>query len=328
MKPLPPLPSPLPQGATALTDWGLIRASGPEARAFLHGQLTQDMQQLPQGQSRLAGYCSAKGRLLASFVVWPDGPEDLLLACSADLLPATLKRLQMFVLRARCKLAEVTAAHALWGLAGDSATAALGEAAGLLPGQVGPGPEGLTLLRLADAVLDGRAVPRWLALGVAGPADAAPPLALPQLLPEAWRAYEVLAGVPRIVAATAEQFVPQMVNLELVGGVDFRKGCYPGQEVVARSQYRGTLKRRAYALAALDPSIALQPGQELFDAADPGQPAGLVALAGHLGERGVALAELKIAAVDGGAGLHAGAADGPALQVLPLPYALPALQGD
>jgi tRNA-modifying protein YgfZ len=116
-----------------------------------------------------------------------------------------------------------------------------------------------------------------------------------------------------------EQFVPQMVNLELVGGVDFKKGCYPGQEVVARSQYRGTLKRRAY---VLEGDVALAPGMEIFHADDPGQPAGLVALAGSQGGRHAALAELKIAASSAGT-LHAGSASGPALRVGALPYAIP-----
>ena len=127
--------------------------------------------------------------------------------------------------------------------------------------------------------------------------------------------------MPRIVAATVEQFVPQMVNLELVGGVNFQKGCYPGQEVVARSQYRGTLKRRGQLLVGTAP---LRPGQEIVHSADPGQPAGLVALAGELpGVGPVALAELKLAALESGS-LHLGTADGPVLTPAALPYAVPA----
>ncbi len=144
--------------------------------------------------------------------------------------------------------------------------------------------------------------------------------ALPALSDDVWRWLEVQSGVPRIVAATVEQFVPQMVNLEVVGGVNFQKGCYPGQEIVARSQYRGTLKRRGYLLEA---DTAVAPGQEVFNDADPGQPAGMVALAGALGGRPVALVELKIAALEGGT-LHLGAADGPLLKPRALPYAIPA----
>jgi folate-binding protein YgfZ len=293
-------PSPL-QGALPLTDWGLIRAHGEDARSFLHGQLTQDMQHLEPGRARPAGYCSPKGRLLASFVAWVDAATgDVLLACSADLLPATLKRLSMFVLRAKCKLSDASGELPLHGLAGDAVP-------GAAPWSVTVA-EGGTCIRLPDAV----GVRRGLCVGAA---PSAPPLAS-----ESWRWLEVMSAVPRIVGATVEQFVPQMVNLELVGGVNFQKGCYPGQEVVARSQYRGTLKRRAFLLEA---DAALQPGQEIFDAADPDQPAGMVVLAAApAGVRAVALAELKIAASEGE--LHAGSAGGPLLRLRTLPYDLPA----
>lgn len=309
-----------PAGALRLTDWGLIRARGAEARSFLQGQLTQDVLQLRQGQARLAGYCSPKGRLLASFVVWPEkgaedregGEEELLLACSVDLLPATLKRLSMYVLRAKCRLSGASGERALWGVAGSGAQALAGA---LAPWQLRE--DGATrVLRLPDARLGETLVPRVLLIQ---PADAAAP-ALPALPPVAWAALEARSGVVRIVAATQEQFVPQMVNLELVGGVDFRKGCYPGQEVVARSQYRGSVKRRAYLLSG---TAAMAPGQEVFHGAEPEQPAGRIALAGSLAEgRFDALAELKIAAAQGGS-LHLGAPDGPLLAVGSLPYALP-----
>jgi folate-binding Fe-S cluster repair protein YgfZ len=111
-----------------------------------------------------------------------------------------------------------------------------------------------------------------------------------------------------------------MVNLELVGGVNFQKGCYPGQEIVARSQYRGTLKRRSF---VVETDSLLHPGQEVFDASEPGQPAGMVVLAAApAGASPVALVELKIAAL--GNALHAGAADGPLLRLTALPYTIPA----
>lgn len=306
---LPASAQPAPDGAVRLTDWGLIRASGADAASFLHGQLTQDMLGLREGSVRLAGYCSAKGRLLASFIVWREGPDSLLLACSADLLPATLKRLSMFVLRAKCRLSDASAELALWGLAGLSASAAAGAAA---PWTAQPSDDGWTL-RLPDAA----GVPR--ALRVQPAATEAP--AGGGLSPAHWAWLEVQSGIARIVAATAEQFVPQMVNLELVGGVNFQKGCYPGQEVVARSQYRGTLKRRA---GLFDCDALPVPGQEVFHSDDPGQPAGLVALAAPApGGGGSALVEMKLAALAGGA-LHLGAPNGPVLRPTALPYALPA----
>jgi folate-binding protein YgfZ len=309
---LPSLP-PLPEGATRLDDWGVIRALGEDAAKFLHGQLTQDVEHLPAGQARLAGFCSAKGRLMASFVIWRPQPAEVLLACSADLLPAVMKRLAIFVLRSKCKLSDASAELRLWGVAGDDAVKALGDSApAAVWGQAAMGSG--AAIRLPDAVVDGVAVPRVLLAG-AEPAAAAPALEM-----DAWRAYEVHSGVGRIVAATLEQFVPQMVNLELVGGVNFQKGCYPGQEVVARSQYRGTLKRRSVLLSS---AAMLAPGMEVFHDADPGQPAGKVVLAGALlGRAAVALVEVKLAALDSGA-LHASSPDGPRLQPGALPYAFP-----
>jgi len=285
------------QGATRLADWGVIRAVGSEAASFLHGQLTQDVESLTADSWRLAGYCSAKGRLLASLVVWRPSTEEVLLACSADLLPTTLKRLAMFVLRAKCKLSDASAELPLWGVAGDAAREA---------GELGQCRDA-TRLRLPDA----QGVPRALFTG------AAP--ALPPLDIAAWSWLEVASGVPRIVAATVEQFVPQMVNLELVGGVNFQKGCYPGQEVVARSQYRGTLKRRSF---VFDSAAAASPGQELFASTDGDQPAGMVVNAASLGGRHLILAEIKLAALEG-ASLHLGSAGGPVLSLADMPYRVP-----
>jgi folate-binding protein YgfZ len=299
-----PAESPL-RGVLPLPDWGVIRARGADTRSFLHGQLTQDVTHLVPGTARPAGYCTAKGRLLASFVMWAADVDTVLLACSADVLPATLKRLRMFVLRAQCTLDDASAEWPAWGLAGAEA----GEAA---PWAVRPAGGGVRVA-LPPALVSGKAGPRALQFGGQAPAG-------PALAPATWLGLEAASGVPRIVAATVEQFVPQMVNLELVGGVNFQKGCYPGQEVVARSQYRGTLKRRGQLLVG---SAPLQPGQEIVHSGDPGQPAGLVALAGELpGVGPVALAELKLAALEGGS-LHLGTADGPLLSRAALPYAVP-----
>jgi folate-binding protein YgfZ len=271
------------QGAASLDHWGVIRAEGADAATFLQGQLTQDIASLDTGRAALAGYCSPKGRLLASFVVWRRAaPDEFLLACSADLLAPTVKRLSMYVLRAKCKLSDASDRFQLVGLAGDAAR---------------------------DA-------------GVA-PRDAERP-ALPALDAAAWRWLEVCSGVPTIVAATADRFVPQMVNLELLHGVDFHKGCYPGQEVVARSQYRGTIKRRSLLFDA--PALA-RAGDEVFHDAEPGQPAGMIVdAAAAPGGGSTALVEVKLEALAGGA-LHLGTADGPTLERRTMPYDVP-LDGD
>jgi tRNA-modifying protein YgfZ len=282
-------------GATPLPDWGVIRAAGAEAASFLQTQLTQDVQGLDAQRATLAGWCSAKGRLLASFVVWRPAPDEVLLACSADVLSAVLKRLSMFVLRAKCKLSDASSELALHGVAGA--------AAAMVPAW-----------RCADGLIGLPAVrgtARALRIG------AAP--ALPALDGNAWAWLEVASGVPRIVAATAEQFVPQMVNFEVVGGVNFQKGCYPGQEVVARSQYRGTVKRRAF---VFESAAAGALAQEVFHSADREQPAGMVANAATWRGQHLLLAEVKLAALESGT-LHLGSADGPQLKRADMTYTVP-----
>ena len=293
------------EGFAPLTQWGLIRARGADAVKFLQGQLTNDLTGLGPDGSRLAGFCSAKGRLQASFIVWKATEEELLLACAASVLPATLKRLSMFVLRAQCKLSDASAELALFGGAGQAALGLLGDT----PVGKTRVVEGGTLVRLAD--VDG--VARCL-LAVA-PAQA-PEASMAEA---AWHLLQVRSGVPVIEAATVDQFVPQMLNYELIGGVDFQKGCYPGQEVVARSQYRGTIKRRMFLFEA---EALATPGQEVFHDADPGQPAGMVVNAAPAQAGSVALVEVKLAALDAG-WLHLGSPEGAVLRRTALPYAVP-----
>ncbi len=294
-------------GSAALAHWGLIRARGEDAASFLHSQLTNDMLSLHADEFRLAGFCSAKGRLQASFFVWKEG-DDILLACARDLLAPTLKRLSMFVLRARCRLSDATAEFALTGRAGRAAE----PVASLAPWRRRT-VDASTWLRLPDAAGLTRA---WQVQPAAASAQ-------PDSVPlDAWRWLEVGSGVPLIEAATVDAFVPQMLNLELLGGVDFRKGCYPGQEIVARSQYRGTIKRRMF---LFDVAGAARAGQEVFHSGDAGQPAGMVVNAAPRpdgSDTHSALVEVKLAALGQGT-LHLGAADGPALRQRPLPYALP-----
>lgn len=303
-------------GAAALNHWGVIRARGADAAKFLQGQLTNDVASLGMSQARLAGFCSAKGRLQASFVVWMAGPDELLLACSASVLQATLKRLSMFVMRAQCKLTDATDELLLWGLTGAAALPLLG---GVAVWDRFDDAHGVTVIRLPDA----NAQQRCLRLGVPAPGTG-------EISLDAWRWLEVQSGVPTIEAPTAEKFVPQMLNYELVGGVDFQKGCYPGQEIVARSQYRGTIKRRMF-LFDIDADVA--PGQEVFHVDDPDQPAGMVVNAaprpgvsssGHSGSTfGVsALVEVKLAALGDGT-LHLAAVDGAVLRRRNLPYEVP-----
>lgn len=292
-------------GVAPLPHLGVIRAAGAEARKFLQGQLTQDFVLMRADEARLAAFCNAKGRMLASFIAFQRAEEEVLLVCSRDILPQTLKRLSMFVLRAKCKLSDASEELAVAGLAGEDAGARPGTA----PWSLEPTGTGH---RVHLYPADGQARALWV-----GPAGSAP--AGPALDPVLWQWGEVRSGIATITAPIVEAFVPQMLNYESVGGVNFKKGCYPGQEVVARSQFRGTLKRRAFVVHADAPLAA---GQEVFQQADPVQPAGLVAQAAPSPHGGWdAIASLQLAAVEAGP-LHAGSADGPTLQVLELPYLL------
>ena len=294
--------------AVPLTHWGVIRAHGADAAKFLHGQLTQDVLQLGRSQARIAGYCSAKGRLLASFVLWKTSDDEVLLACHASVLAATLKRLSMFVMRAQCKLTDATDEISLQGLTGDRAA---GGTEGLPAWGKRDDAQG-AWIRLPD--VDGLA--RAWRVTSAASALAADPVAL-----RAWQQLEIDSGIVTIEAATVDQFVPQMLNFELIGAVNFQKGCYPGQEVVARSQYRGTAKRRTFLFSCDEPIAA---GQEVFHSADPEQPAGMVAGAVQsVDARSYrALVEVKLAALACGS-LHLGAVDGALLTPRPLPYEVP-----
>ena len=298
-------------GVASLPHLGIIRAVGADAASFLHNQLTNDVLLMKDGECRLAAFCNAKGRMQASFVVYKRGAEEVLLICRKDLLAQTLKRLSMFVLRAKAKLSDASDAYQLLGLAGDALAHTLGSASltAVEPWQrhaVGAAD----VLTLYPALGQARAL--WIA-----PLDAVLPSAS-ALTAELWQVGEVMSGIAWVELATFEAFVPQMLNYESVDGVNFKKGCYPGQEVVARSQFRGTLKRRAFIAQSDAPMTA---GQEVFSGSDASQPCGLVAQAANQGEHYVAVLELQLSATDNSS-LHAGAVDGPVLSLLPLPYAL------
>ena len=297
-------------GVCRLADRGVIRASGADAATFLQGQLTNDVVSLAAGSARLAGFCSAKGRLQASFVVWRPAADEFLLSCPREILAPTLKRLSMFVLRAKCKLSDASDELAVFALAGPAAAAMLDGTAVWRVRARGAS----TLIRVPDAAGVQRA---WLVADAAAVADVP---AAEAMSPEAWRWLEVESGVVTIEAATVDRFVPQMVNFELVGGVDFQKGCYPGQEVVARSQYRGTTKRRTL---LFDCDIVPAAGQDVYASGTANEPAGTIAnAAAHpLHDGGSALVEVRLAAI--GDELRLGAPDGPLLTRRELPYPVP-----
>lgn len=299
-------------GALLLSDLGIIQADGPESAAFLHGQLSQDIQTQAATDARLAAYCSAKGRMLASMLTLKPQTEQIWMVTDKQVLPGLLKRLSMFVMRSKLKLSDANDNLCVIGLLGTQAKVLLGDAAQGEAWQAHTHEGGL-VVKLPDVM----GTSRWYWVG---PQSASTALldALPALPDSQWAWLDVVSGIPRIEASTVEQFVPQMINFELIGGVNFKKGCYPGQEVVARSQYRGTTKRRAFVLHT---DHAVHAGQEVFSEGDPSQPAGVIINCATTSGLTSALTELKLNAVQ--TPLHAGSIDGPLLTVGVLPYALP-----
>ena len=323
------------EGLCPLGHLGTIRAQGADATVFLQGQLTQDVALLANGASTLAAYCNAKGRMLASFWVYKVDADHNLLVCSRDILAATLKRLQMYVLRAKLKLSDASSDFLLHGLSlkrSNNATNNIANYAHIMLGtnvivltSYDEVDRAILLLKaaVAEAGTAGTAAPSGT--GGTAPATLASLQNLPALSPAAWSWLDVMSGVATITQPVVEAFVPQMLNYESVGGVSFKKGCYPGQEVVARSQFRGTLKRRAY-LVQSDGPMAV--GQEVFSPLDAGQTCGTVVQAaqwpaewGGADGRWNAIVSMQVAAAEHG-GLTLASATGAALALLPLPYAL------
>jgi folate-binding protein YgfZ len=298
---------------------GLIAASGDDAANFLHNQLTNDVEHLDTGAARLAAYCSPKGRMLASMLIWKTA-DAIMLQLPREIQAAVQKRLQMFVLRAKAKLVDATDNYVMLGLSGPAAASALMTWFPTLPLAIYDKVETAagTLIRHPNAF----EVPRYQWITTEAQAMEAWPTLTEILQPSpaaAWHLAEIDGGVPHITALTQEKFVPQMINFELIGGVNFKKGCYPGQEIVARSQYLGKLKRRM--LHAVVSASSAPAGTEIFSSDDPEQPCGMVVNAEAINQHEIAcLVEIKLAAAE--SDVRLGSSDGPALSFQALPYAL------
>jgi tRNA-modifying protein YgfZ len=312
----------LPSGVAKLEHLGIIRVTGADAASFLQGQLTNDVALLGMNESRLAAFCSAKGRMQASFTIYKrpaldtaQTTPDLYMVCSRDILAPTLKRLSMFVMRAKAKLTDVTDQFGIYGFTGIAINSIAAQSINTPATAIF---NKYTVIALRPALGQTRA------LCISTVADTAP--AGETLSAELWNWGEVHAGIATITAPIVEAFVPQMLNYESVGGVNFKKGCYPGQEVVARSQFRGTLKRRAY-LVQIDgddsqPSVS----QEIFHESDSAQPCGTVVQVAKNPENGLptgfsAIVSMQTSASVGGK-LTLGSANGASITLLTLPYPL------
>jgi tRNA-modifying protein YgfZ len=309
--------APASTGLIPLLHEASILVRGEDAQSFLQGQLSNDIRQVTSAQGRLAAYCTPKGRVLATFSLWPQD-SGYVLRLPAELADRIRKRLQMYVLRSRVVLEDISGHVALLGLAGPRSVPLLqnlfakglaqpfsivqadGMAAMALPGE-----------RVEIAVSRASVGPVWDRLVAAG--------ATPDGQ-DAWDIQGIGAGAATILAATSDQFIPQMLNLELLGAVAFDKGCYPGQEIVARTQYLGQVKRRLYRLASSRPAA---PGAAIH--VSNGSIAGTVVnVAGKPGGDFELLAVVSQDASHSPLHLETGAGAG--LRLLPLPYELPQSQ--
>jgi len=300
-----------------LDDRGYLEVRGTDAATHLHGQFSSDITGLAPGAVRLSSYSDARGRVLAVVRVIAEG-ERFLLELPAERLEPVRSQLLKYVLRADVRIRDASAETARFGLAGESAAVALGAAAGPLPEALG----------LTHTTADGARTfrvegprPRWIVLG---PAAAVAPLW--QALrghalrgdAEAWRLLDIEAGLPCIEGESTGRYVAQMLNLDRLDALDFRKGCYPGQEVIARTRYLGRVKRRMFLLRTAGHGIPAC-GTSVVRA--DGQAAGQILYAAHHPEGGaLALAVLQLDAAD--SGLHLDGTDGPAAEARTPPYPL------
>ena len=265
-----------------LSHLSLLRVSGKDAEQFLQGQLTNDISQLTEEKTHLSGYCTAKGRMLAIFRLFRD-KDAFYLQTTSEVIESVQKRLQMFILMSEVKLERVTSQLACFGLIGDAATA-------LLQANFPAVPEAENSLTRSDGITLIRhpgTTARYQII--------APPAQLKTVWQKwqgegdvvdqgSWSLLDIRAGIPNLYSATQEAFVPQMTNLHLIDGISFTKGCYVGQEIVARSQYLGKQKRHMQ-YATVTTKQTIKAGDKLFSASSQSaQGAGSVVDAQAVGE--------------------------------------------
>lgn len=300
-----------------LSQFGLLKVSGDDAQPFLQNLLSNDIREVTSTHAQLSSFNNAKGRMLASMLIWRDG-NDYVLQLHHSLTEQIRKKLSMYVLRSKVKIADVSAESVCVGVAGADARKTLQALYPALPQQameVATQGEDSILCREADrfqiATTPQRAIELWRSLS-----------ALHAVGSPCWDWLDIRAGVPFVQASTLEAFVPQMLNFEVIGGVNFKKGCYPGQEVVARMHYLGKASRRMY-LAHLDDATEAKAGDALFSPASAEQSCGTVVDAQPSPNGGMDLLAVVQTASHESATIHLGTVDGPQLRFQALPYDLP-----
>ena len=301
-----------------LSPLGVIRASGEEAQSFLHGQFTNDLGQVTPTTGQLSSYCNPKGRVLSIFHIYQED-DSYCLVLPRDVIEATINKLNMFRLMAKVDMSDESDERVLFGIAGGDTESVLGDLDIVVPKEINCciQDKEITLIRLpsestrvllvssADA-----AIPVWEQL------SARLPIATSGL----WDLHDIHSGIPKVIAGTSETFIPQMVNLELIDGVNFSKGCYPGQEVVARTHYLGKPNRRMYRVHVADAN-APEPGTNIFSPEDETQPVGKIVTAQKISSGTSALAVLRTEKKDD-ENLHLGSVTGPKISVQSLPYSM------
>jgi folate-binding protein YgfZ len=299
-----------------LSQLGLTAFSGEETVAFLQGQLTNDVRQLDPNTAQWNGYCSPKGRLLGNFLMWRQG-DDYVLQMSGDIRESVQKKLAMFIMRSKTKARDASNENIRLVIAGAQAADAVKTEFGALPDAPMKSiqTESGTVIRVSEDKFVLSISPASVERVWQGLTQAATPVGAP-----VWDGLRLNAGIPMITAATQDQFVPQMVNLEVIGGVSFQKGCYTGQEIVARSQYLGKLKRRMF-LAHTD--VQPTPGDSLYSADMDGQATGMVINVAPAVEGGFDLLAMMQVESAKSSQMHLKAMDGAPLIIKPLPYSMP-----
>ena len=223
--------------SVSLDSLGVLRARGPDVRKFLQGQLSNDMSRLGAERALLAGYHNVQGRAIALLRLIELSADDFLAILPRELVSAVAARLGKYILRAKVKLSDESAA---WQVLGIQA-APQADSAGGTHAALWPPPGGVRQVSGAHLVRIAESPPRLLMVRPVGspPLEGHVPLAFRD-----WQLAGIAAGEPQVYAATSEEFVSQMLNLDLIEGISFEKGCYTGQEVIARAHFRGRVKRR------------------------------------------------------------------------------------
>lgn len=295
-----------------MSHFAVIRVSGSDAQGFLQGQLSSDLREVSESHSQYSSYSNAKGRVLGNFLIW-QFRGDYFLLLSAEIAEALCRRLSMFVLRSQVKLQLVTDQWLLAGVKGGRGEEILKtvfNGVPELPHDVVAGESGVVIRLPAGSLL----------LFYEKPAASAIEDRLEQSCyrvgSDVWSLLDIDAGIPWVTGATQEQFVPQMVNMDVLGGISFKKGCYPGQEIVARTQYLGKVKRRLF---RVELPVEAKPGDALYSPATGEQTIGMIVNTGReANARLVALVVAQIASWETGLFLEKEYKN--ALQDLGLPY--------